>query len=267
MTRNDHANRPQLAAALFLCATLSVAGLAPAIAADAPAPGEVGIDMAAHMPDIAAGEEKSKACNACHGERGISQQDNYPHLHGQRKTYLLRQMRNFRDKVDRRDPIMTPMLEAMTDQDLVNLAAYYSGLGGILGSSTPSENGHAEAMPTPAAAKAPEPATAAEAEAETTTPAAPSAVAAAPAPAPAPQAGDASAGKTKSAACAACHGMDGRGTTPLFPNLNGQQAEYLAHQLKLFRDGKRQDATMAPMALSLTDQDIADLAAFYATMN
>ena len=60
--------------------------------------------------------------------------------------------------------------------------------------------------------------------------------------------------------------MDGRGTTPLFPNLNGQKPEYLARQLMLFRDGKRQDPTMAPMVQALTDQDIADLAAFYATL-
>jgi cytochrome c553 len=58
--------------------------------------------------------------------------------------------------------------------------------------------------------------------------------------------------------------MDGRGTTPLFPNLNGQKAEYLVRQLVAFRDGVRQDATMAPMATALTDQDIADLAAYYA---
>jgi cytochrome c553 len=88
-----------------------------------------------------------------------------------------------------------------------------------------------------------------------------------PAPAPAAAgAGDAAAGQTKSAACAACHGADGRGTTPLFPNLNGQKPEYLMAQLKAFRDGKRTDPTMAPMAMALTDQDIGDLAAFYGAL-
>ena len=150
----------------------------------------------------------------------------------------------------------------MTDQDLVNLAAYYSGLGGVLGSSTPSSNGHAAVMPTPAAPKAPETATPAETESG------PTAAATAPAaePATAAQPGHAAAGKTKSAACAACHGMDGRGTTPQFPNLNGQKADYLVRQLGLFRDGTRQDPTMAPMVQALTDQDIADLAAFYSTL-
>ena len=178
MNPKNHANRPQLAAALFLCTTLSVVGPVPAMAGDVHEPGAVGIDMAAHQPDIAAGEEKSKACIACHGERGISQQDNYPHLHGQRQTYLLRQMHNFRDKVDRRDPIMTPMLEAMTDQDLVNLAAYYSSFGGVLASSTPTDGTTGTVMPTPSGAQAPEAGAVAETEPE---PAAETAVAAAPA--------------------------------------------------------------------------------------
>jgi cytochrome c553 len=64
----------------------------------------------------------------------------------------------------------------------------------------------------------------------------------------------------------ACHGVDGRGITPLFPNLNGQKPDYLALQLAAFRDGKRSDPTMAPMAMALTDQDIADLAAYYASL-
>lgn len=217
--------------------------------------------------DIAKGEETSQVCIACHGKKGISQQDNYPHLHGQRQTYLLRQMRTFRDGGDRRDPIMTPMLENMSDQDLVNLAAYYSSLGAILGSDTATTQSRAELMASPEIkkpAKAENAAPEASAEAVTASSEKP-----APAPTSTPSAaapaaaGDSAAGKTKSAACAACHGADGRGTTPLFPNLNGQKPEYLAVQLKAFRDGKRADPTMAPMALALSDQDIADLAAFY----
>ena len=50
---------------------------------------------------------------------------------------------------------------------------------------------------------------------------------------------------------------------PLFPNLNGQKPEYLMAQLKAFRDGKRTEPTMVPMAMPLSDQDIADLASFY----
>lgn len=224
----------------------------------------------AEEPDIAKGREKSQVCIACHGEEGISQQDNYPHLHGQRQTYLLRQMRTFRDGGDRRDPIMTPMLENMNDQDLQDLAAYFSSFSKILGTGDPTDQSGAELMASPeirGPVEAAEDAPDKESE-QLLAVAEEAAPAAAPAPVPttAPAAvgpGDAVSGQAKSAACAACHGVDGRGTAPLFPNLNGQKPEYLTVQLKAFRDGKRTDPTMAPMAMALTDQDIADLAAFY----
>jgi cytochrome c553 len=233
------------------------------------------MDVAKLASDIAAGEEKSQVCAACHGEQGISKQDNYPHLHGQQQTYLLRQMHYFRDGGDRRDPIMTPMLENMTDQDLVNLAAYYSSFNAVLGARSLVGGEDKAPMPTPKVVDKPKDAdTPASEEVPVTTevaaqtpaaePAAPAPVAApASAPPAAATAGDVAAGQTKSAACAACHGADGRGTTPLFPNLNGQKPEYLMVQLKAFRDGKRTDPTMAPMAMALSDQDIADLATFY----
>ena len=78
-------------------------------------------------------------------------------------------------------------------------------------------------------------------------------------------AGDAAAGKAKSAVCAACHGPDGKSMNPMWPHLAGQQEVYLAKQMKDFRDGKRQDPTMAPMAAGLSDEDIANLAAYYAS--
>ncbi len=74
---------------------------------------------------------------------------------------------------------------------------------------------------------------------------------------------DAADGKAKAVTCAGCHGPAGISTNPLWPNLAGQQQQYLAKQLKAFRDGQRQDPVMAPLAQSLTDQDIADLAAYY----
>jgi cytochrome c553 len=69
-------------------------------------------------------------------------------------------------------------------------------------------------------------------------------------------AADVAAGKTKSAICAACHGPAGVSMNPLWPNL--------AKQIKAFRDGTRKDPTMAPMVASLSDEDIANLAAYYA---
>ncbi len=78
-------------------------------------------------------------------------------------------------------------------------------------------------------------------------------------------AADAAAGKAKSALCAACHGPTGESINPMWPNLAGQKELYLAKQIRAFRDGTRTDPTMAPMVAALTDEDIANLAAYYAS--
>ena len=78
-------------------------------------------------------------------------------------------------------------------------------------------------------------------------------------------AGDAEAGKTKSAPCAACHGVDGNSVNPEWPKLAGQHEGYLVQQLLYFSDGERDNATMKGMVANLTDQDREDLAAYYAS--
>ncbi len=70
-------------------------------------------------------------------------------------------------------------------------------------------------------------------------------------------------GAAKSAVCVACHGVNGNSTNPEWPNLAGQSAVYIAEQLRLFRDGIRTDPVMAPMASTLSDDDIADLAVYF----
>ena len=79
--------------------------------------------------------------------------------------------------------------------------------------------------------------------------------------------GDAQAGATKAAVCAACHGQNGISGNPLWPNLAGQQQAYLVKQTKAFRDGERSDVSMQPFVANLTDQDIEDLAAHYASLS
>lgn len=79
-------------------------------------------------------------------------------------------------------------------------------------------------------------------------------------------AGDPAAGKAKSAICAACHGMDGISPNDIWPNLKGQKKGYLVKQIRAFRDGDRVDPSMAPMVSTLSDQDIEDIAAYYASM-
>ena len=78
-------------------------------------------------------------------------------------------------------------------------------------------------------------------------------------------AGDAAAGKSRSAICAACHGPDGNGTNPMWPKLAGQFAPYMVKQLKDFKSGARKDPVMAPMAAPLSDNDMENLAAYFAS--
>ena len=79
--------------------------------------------------------------------------------------------------------------------------------------------------------------------------------------------GNAELGRTKSAPCTACHGEDGRGTAPNYPVLAGQHREYLVHALTRYRSGQRKNAIMAGFATNLSDDDIADLAAWFASMD
>jgi cytochrome c553 len=78
-------------------------------------------------------------------------------------------------------------------------------------------------------------------------------------------AGNADAGKQKSAVCAACHGADGNSVAPDFPRLAGQQPDYLAKALHDYKSGARKNAIMAPQAANLSSQDIADLAAYFSS--
>lgn len=77
--------------------------------------------------------------------------------------------------------------------------------------------------------------------------------------------GDAANGEKLSATCAACHGADGNSTSGVNPKLAGQYESYLIHALKEYRSGARANATMAGMAAGLSDQDIRDLAAWFAS--
>jgi cytochrome c553 len=77
--------------------------------------------------------------------------------------------------------------------------------------------------------------------------------------------GDPAAGKEKSVTCQACHGLDGKSIAPNYPNLAGQHESYLVKALADYRAGRRTNPIMAPMAANLSDQDIEDLAAWYAS--
>ena len=76
---------------------------------------------------------------------------------------------------------------------------------------------------------------------------------------------NASAGATKAAACSACHGNDGNSVIPDYPNIGGQNAKYLEIQMRLMRDGERVIPLMAGQLDAMSDQDLKDIAAHYAS--
>lgn len=78
-------------------------------------------------------------------------------------------------------------------------------------------------------------------------------------------AADIAAGEQKAETCSGCHGPKGKSSNPQWPNLAGQQSNYIINQLNAFKDGTRNNPVMQPMAANLSDEDIANLAAYYST--
>ncbi len=73
------------------------------------------------------GEAKSATCVACHGAKGVSPNDLWPNLAGQKKGYLVKQMKDFKSG-SRKDPVMTSQAMIINDADIEHIAAYYSSL-------------------------------------------------------------------------------------------------------------------------------------------
>ena len=78
--------------------------------------------------------------------------------------------------------------------------------------------------------------------------------------------GSADAGKAKAITCTACHGAEGNSVNPLWPNIAGQHAAYIAAQLDAFKSGARKDPLMAPQSMMLADTDIANLAVYFESL-
>ena len=77
--------------------------------------------------DIEAGKSKAASCAGCHGPQGVETIPGYPHLAGQKAGYLVASLKGFRNG-DRASPIMGPMAKPLSDQDINDLAAFYSSL-------------------------------------------------------------------------------------------------------------------------------------------
>lgn len=81
--------------------------------------------------------------------------------------------------------------------------------------------------------------------------------------------GDPRAGEAKAMACVACHGIRGKASVPLYPNIGGQSEAYLAHSLQAYKKGERsggQAEIMKAYVSGLSEEDASDLAAYYASM-
>ena len=79
--------------------------------------------------------------------------------------------------------------------------------------------------------------------------------------------GDIEAGRAKSLVCSACHGQNGYSTNPIWPKLAGQHSYYIQKQIQDFQNKKRNDPSMSPMAMGLTEIDIENLSAFFASQS
>ena len=78
--------------------------------------------------------------------------------------------------------------------------------------------------------------------------------------------GDPAAGKEKAAACYACHGETGISPQSIYPHIGGQYEDYLLHSLRAYKSGERNNAIMKGMVAALSDQDMKDLAAYFASL-
>ena len=204
------------------------------------------IQTATAQGDAAAGKAKSAVCAACHGSTGTSAIPMYPNLAGQKDAYIVKQLKAFKDG-SRTDPTMAPMAAGLSEEDMNDLAAYFS--------SFPWGGEKAEAATADASApNAPAAAVTVEINKNIVF----------------HNGGNPTDGQAKSGTCTACHGADGNSLVAMYPKLAGQGAAYIAKQLADFKAGAssesgRVDPVMAGMVAGLSEQDMADLGAFFAS--
>ena len=170
------------------------------------------------------GKDQATACMACHGPRGISTNPLWPHLAGQSEAYLVGQLKAFKEG-SRFDPLMRAQVANLSEQDIKDIAAYFSALTAPVGVASPEPAGVGEAVYL---------------------------------------AGNAQSGVP---ACKDCHGPAGVGNVAAaYVRLAGQQADYVALQLRIYRDGQRkvtpEAQMMSVMAARLTDAEIAAVASY-----
>jgi len=184
--------------------------------------------------DAEAGKKKAEPCVACHGVGGVSVNPAWPKLAGQGEKYLVGQMHLFKEKI-RINTLMNPQAENLSEQDIQDLAAYYSSQSINPGSADPDKEFQGEKM---------------HAIGERIY-----------------RGGNTETGVP---ACMSCHAPDGVGNAPAkFPQLAGQHAVYTAAQLRAYRSGARYQPDdnlnmMKDIANYLSDTEIDAVAEYIA---
>ncbi len=191
----------------------------------------VGLTAVAHgAGDPAAGEQNAAVCTSCHGQGGGKPiMASYPKLTGVGEQYLFNQLVAIKAG-DRAVPQMTGLLDAMSAQDLRDLAAYFDNQEMVVSQADPDLIDQGKSLY---------------------------------------RGGNMASGVP---ACAGCHNPKGNGNEPGgYPAIGGQNAEYLANQLKSYRAGERDgtnNATiMVDVATELTDAEIEAVASYISGLN
>ena len=185
-----------------------------------------------------AGKAKAAMCGACHGVTGTNPNPIYPDLAGQHAVYIAKQLADFKSGA-RTDMMMAPMAASLSEQDMADLAAYFSSQKRASEKTPASDDSSATVSASSAAIVTSTSAAAAPVD-------------------------DVKTGQEKSAMCASCHGADGNSPIAMYPKLAGQSFSYVAKQLADFKSGERVDPIMAGMVAALSEQDMNDLAAYFA---
>jgi cytochrome c553 len=172
--------------------------------------------------DAEAGKAKSATCTACHMADGNSAVPSFPKIAGQQPGYIAKQLADFKSGT-RLDDTMKGMVAALSEQDMLDLDAYFSGQ-----TQSPGEISQDQAELALAGEKV-------------------------------YRGGLTEFSVT---ACMACHGPDGKGLQPNFPRLSGQHASYIEKQLLAFKDGSRSNSMMNGIAFPLSAEQIKNLSVY-----
>lgn len=185
-------------------------------------------DASAHG-DAEAGKALSASCVACHGADGNSPASAFPKIAGQVSGYIASQLKAFQNTEDlsRNNAVMMGMVGQLSEQDMLDLDAYYSNQEATGGSIDESQE---------------EAALAGE------------------------QIYRAGVAEFAITACMACHGPDGKGVAPSFPRLAGQHAAYIEAQLLAFKMGDRTNSIMNSIAFPLSAKQISQLALYISSL-